>query len=738
MKPSAEDLILIDAKRDFKVCEEWEAYYRPLSDADIKFANADSDNKYQWPAELVAIRELQERPILTINKTAQHNLMIINDAKQNKPGIKISPVGDEASFEAAQIYAEIIRHIEYISSAETIYDSATVNQVEGGIGYWRVVTDYTDDESFDQEIFIRRVPNPRNVYLDPLINEVDGSDAGFGFVFEDLNKDLYDSKYPQFKDIRANPSIGANPDTWLTKDTVRVAEYYRKRRTEDKLVAFTLPDTGEQIISKWSKLDDNLKDIFKQIKAAKGDLGQFKERKILNDDVEWFKIAGDKIIDQGIWVGKYIPIVRVIGTETIIDGLLDRKGHTRALKDAQRIYNYNTSANVEFGALQTKSPWVAPAAAIEGFEEYYRNANRQNYAYLPYNHIDEDGNPIPAPTRPPAPQSSPAYVQQMQIAQQEMMMVSGQYQAQTGENENAKSGVAINSRQRQGDRATYHFIDNLAIAVRFTGRILIDLIPKIYDTPRVIRIASMDGAIMNVKIDPNAEQAYQKLPTTENTDKAQKIAEIVFNPNVGRYDIQSDTGPSYATRRQEAFNALTQIAAQNQDFMKIGGDLLFKVADFPEADILAQRWRKMIDPKLLDEEGDPRVEELMNMAQAQIQQLTTVVAEQSKLLKDKDRELDIKEAEIKSKNELANYEAETKRLVGLGNSGPAITPDQIQPIVKQLFMEMLKNNKPTEPIEFDSDIAQPDLPGMELIDEEAAAPPQEELDLAGANANGAI
>src|SRR6185312_17277984 len=254
---------------------------------------------------------------------------------------------------------------------------------------------------------------------------------------------------------------------------------------------------------------------------------------------------------------KYIPIVRLPGTETVIDGIWDSKGHTRALINAQQMYNYNTSANVEYGALQTKAPWVAPSAAIENFEEYYKTANRVNHAYLPYNHIDEDGNPIPPPQRPAAPQASPAYVEQMKIAQNEMMMATGQYQAQLGENENAKSGVAINARQRQGDRATYHFIDNQAIAIRYTGKILIDLIPKIYDTKRIIRIEAKDNTIMNVTIDPNAEDSLQKVDSPNGkieTDNQQQIVNLIFNPNVGNYAVQSDVGPSFATRRQEAFN----------------------------------------------------------------------------------------------------------------------------------------------------------------------------------------
>lgn len=745
---SADRAIIDQAKKRFHVCEEWEGYCRPLNDADKKFANADSDNKYQWPSQILQLRELEDKPVLTINKTQQHNLQIINDAKQNKPGIKISPVGDEASFESAQVYGDIVRHIEYISSAETIYDDATTSQVEEGIGYWRVVTDYISDDSFDQEIYIRRIKDPRSVYLDPNINEVDGSDATFGFVFEDVDKDLFDTKYPDFIDIASPVSLDNSADTWLTKSVVRVAEYYRKSQKEDKLCAFVNPVTGEQEVIRHSKMNPELKKLWMLVKNAPNmEMGEWRVRKVVTDDIEWFKIAGDQIIDRGPWLGKYIPIVRVVGTETVIDGIYDRKGHTRGLKDAQRIYNYNTSANIEYGALQTKAPWIAPSAAIEGFEEYYRLANRNNYAYLPYNHIDEDGNPIPAPTRPAAPQASPAYVQAMQIAQNEMMMVSGQYQAQMGENENAKSGIAINARQRQGDRATYHFVDNLAIAVRFTGRILIDLIPKIYDTPRILRIMSLDGSIKNVKIDPNAPQAIQVENSEQIKDKSQMVQTLVFNPNVGTYDIQSDTGPSFATRRQEAFNALTQIAAQNKDFMNIGGDLLFKVADFPEADILAERWKKIIPQNILGDGVDPQLQQ----AQQQIEQLTMTLGEMQTQLENKDRELQVKEfdAETKRKTAAANasredYKAENNRMQVLGNSGPAIDPKTIEPIVRQLLASMLAAGDPNDNANLDdaqmlapeqplaqapTDDQQPMLPGME----QQAPMPTNEPPMEGAN-----
>lgn len=703
-----DEAIVLEAHKRFKICEDWEAQARQYFEYDYKFANGDANNMYQWDSWVVGDRLTANRPCLTINKTQQHNLQIINDAKQNKPGVTIRPVGEEASFEAAQVYQEVIDHIQYISNAESVYDNATVFQVEAGIGYWRIITEPISNLSFDHEIYIRRIKDPRSVYLDPDINDVDGLDARFGFIFDDTPTDLYEAAYPEFKYVGGTGVLNNTADGWYSKNHVRVCEYYRKTQKKDTLVAFEDPETGEQVINHLSKLPKELKDYFKVLKGLEADVPEdtktYRERKVLTDNIEWFKIAGNVIIDRGPWLGKYIPIVRLPGTETVIDGILDRKGHTRALLDPQRIYNINSSANVEFGALQTKVPWIAPAAAIEGYEEYYRTANTVNHSFMPWNHVDEDGNAIPAPSRPAAPQASPAYVQQMEIAQNEMMMVSGQFQAQMGENENAKSGVAINARQRQGDRATYHFIDNQAIAIRATGKILIDLIPKVYDTKRIIRIEAKDGSVMNVTIDPKAQQPFEKQTPQDGQpemDNQQQIENIIFNPNVGIYDVQSDTGPSFATRRQEAFNALTQIAAQNKEFMGVAGDILWKVADFPEAQVLAQRWRKIIPKNITGDAPDPATEQIMEQASQHIQMLTGQLADMAKKVQDKEAELQIKRdrvaldaSDTMLDNIRKDYEAISKRLTALGNSGPAISVEQIGPLIKQAVSEALKAGGP--------------------------------------------
>lgn len=673
LKATDDEKIVSEAKKRFGRCEEWESHARNLFVEDMKFAHADSDNMYQWPNQLLTSRELQQRPTLTVNKTRIHCLQIINDAKQNKPGVVVHPTTNEASFEAAQVFEDVIRHIEYRSRAPQAYDKALENAVYGGIGASRVITDYvsadgTGTNGFDQELLIKGIPDPLTVYFDPDAKEADKSDGEFSFVYDDMPRDKFDREHPDFKDAVSSSSLGSF-DAWVGKDHVRVAEYWRKVHKRKKIVSVINPETGERVSR---DKDDVQPSILRELK--KNPDSDYRERDSDVVTVECYKIAGNEIIERYTWAGKYIPIVPCIGEETVIDGQMDRKGHVRYLKDPQRMYNYNTSAEVEMGALQTKTPWTGPAAAFEGYEGYYEAANVQNVAFLPYKHRDDDGNDIPPPKRVDPPQLSIAFMKGMEVAQNEMMMASGQFQSQMGENENAKSGKAIDARQRQGDNATYHFVDNQAIMVRQIGRILVDMIPKIYDTKRLLRIRGEDGMERNIVIDPQAQEAVQK-----QEDAAKRKVQIIFNPNVGEYSVEADIGPSYATKRQEAWNAIVQILSQNKELIPIVGDLLFQNADFPGADEIARRLRRMAPPKALSDEPNPQD----NQMQADVQKLTQMVQELNRKLSDKTAETNIKA-----------FEAETGRLKAIGNAGPIVTPEQAQPLIQQVVGDMTAGGDP--------------------------------------------
>jgi hypothetical protein len=673
------DPIVKEAKDRFARCEDAESEFRKLFVEDMKFANGDPDNNWQWPDRIRQSRDGDARPCLTINKVRQHNLQIINDAKQNKPSIKTLPVDGQADIQIAKILDGIMRHVEYNSHAEIAYDTATEFAVQGGLGYWRVITDYAHDGSFEQEIFIRRVKDPLSVVIDCDIQSADGADAKFGFVFEDVPKEEYEAQYPDEDPASVTFPMSATGDPWLDKDHVRVCEYFRRAEKKDMLINH--PVKGPMKLSAVDDADER--------KSLLAD-GNVKKREIVEPHFEWYKIAGDKIIDRKEWPGRYLPIVRVVGEEIVINGKVERKGHTRGMKDAARMYNYMTSANVEYIALQTKTPYIAPAEAIEGYEDEWANANKDNKAYLPYNSVDEHGNQIPRPQREQPPVGASAYLQAMQTAQQELMMASGQYQEQFGAPSNADAGVAIAARQRQGDKATYHFIDNVARAIRYTGRIMVDLIPKIYDTQRVVRIVGEDGSEDFAQINPEQPHAVGDAngqpapiqPQGSQKPTAAEAAQLIYNPGIGRYDVTVEVGPNYETRRQEAFHALTQIMSQDQDLMKVAGDLLFKAADFPMADEVAERLHRTIPPQILGEGPSPEMQDATQKMQHMGQMIEHLSQQLQQALADKN--IEQVNASIKA------YDSETKRMQALGPVDPAL----VSHLATQVVMQMMQEGSP--------------------------------------------
>jgi hypothetical protein len=688
MAEKEEDIIARAHKR-FDECMEWEQTTRQRFKDDIRFLFADPDNQDQWDAAVKARRQIAGQPMVTINKTHTHWLHVVNEAKENRPAIRVVPTGDQATYQSAQIFGGIIRHIEERSKAQTAYKIATEMQVGGGIGYWRIVTKYVDENSFDQELIIKQVPDPLSVALDPYIKERNGSDARFGFIYEDMPRDTFEHKYP---DLDPGPMQANGVAGWVLKDTVRVAHYYEVKVKKEWLYAIEKEDGSD--FMRESAMEPNERKLFAE--AFRQGADGIQRRRVDKRTVHSYVIAGTKIAERGIWAGKYVPIIRCPGEEVVLEGRLDRKGLVRYMKDAQRAYNYNTSASLEFGALQSKTPWVGPIEAFEGFENYWATANTQNHAYLPFNNANEDGTPIQPPTRQDPPTAAPAYLQGMQAAAQELMMTSGQYEATFSEQGNEVSGVALDGRKRQGERVTFHFLDAQSDAIAFTGVQLIDAIPHYYDTKRVIRIMAEDGEEQMIQIDPDAKQALQQ----QEQAQANKI-QAIFNPNVGTYDVVAEVGPSYASRRQEAFNAMKELIAAVPELAQVIGDLFMGTADFPVADKLQERMRNWIPKTILGEGPTPQEQQLQQQLQTAMQTIQTL----NERLQEKSTglQLEAKRIDMDALNHLAlrmenerqdmvnAFKAETDRMKALLT---ALDPEQVTSVVRKMVREITDARDP--------------------------------------------
>ena len=636
---------------------------------DLRFYAGSPDNHWQWPADVLATRgavqgqTINARPCLTINKLPQHVRQVTNDQRQNRPGAKVIPVDDNADVEVADIFNGMIRHIEYISDADVAYDTACENQVSYGEGYLRLLTEYCDDNTFDQDIKIGRVRNSFSVYMDPTIQDPTGADAKYCFVTEDLTKAEFERMYPDASPITTLQSLGVGDQSisnWLNEDTVRIADYYYIDFDPETLNLYP----GNATAFEGTPEDKQLRAIYGKPK---------KSRQSDRQKVKYCKINGYEILEEREWAGKYIPVIRIVGNEFEVDGRLYVSGLVRNAKDAQRMYNYWVSQEAEMLALAPKAPFIGYGGQFEGYETNWKTANTQNWPYLEVNPdvTDGQGGMLPLPQRAQPPMASSGLLQAKAGASEDIKSTTGQYNASLGMGSNERSGKAILARQREGDVGTYHYGDNLARGVRHVARQLVDLIPKIYDTQRIARIIGEDGETKMIKINPEQEQPVNKI-----VDERGIVIEKIYNPGVGKYDVVAITGPGYATKRQEALEAMAQLLQGNPQLWAVAGDLFVKNMDWPGAQEMSKRFAKTIDPKFMsDGEDNPALQAAQQQMQAmgqEMEQMHQMIQNVGKSIEAQDMERKDFEAQVKA------YEAETKRLAQVQAS---MSPEQIQDIV---------------------------------------------------------
>lgn len=592
---------------------------------DLKFRAGE-----QWDANIRNARDIDNRPSLTINRIPQFVRQVTNDQRQNRPSIKVSPVDDKADVETAKTYQGLIKHIEYNSNAAVAYDTAFEGAVTGGFGWMRVVTDYCDPLKFEQEILIKRIRNPFKVYGDPGSTEPDGSDSNWGFVIDDLRPE-------EFKALHANAklsttssdemkSVGDGQPLWVSGQHIRVAEYFTK--------------TFERV--ELCKLSDDR--IIKKADAAQLPKGVeiVAEKTAVLPRIKWYKITANEILERADWAGSFIPLIPVIGDELEVDGKLQLEGIIRHAKDPQRQYNYWASAETEMITLAPRAPYIGAVGQFKTNPAQWEQANRKNIAYLEYDPVDLNGNLAPPPTRnvfePPVQAITMARMQ----SADDLKATTGMYDAALGNRSNEQSGIAIQRRTLQAQTSNFHFVDNLSRSIRHVGRICVELIPYIYDTPRAVRILGEEGQEEVVQIN-------------------QDIGDGKFKNHLGagKYDVAVEVGPSFATRRQEALASMIDFTKALPQAAGAIVDLIAKNMDWPGSKEMADRLKKTLPPGMA-ESDDKDKKPIPPEVQAQMQQAQQIIDQLTSQLNSATEQLNTKKIEMESKERIEYAKLDTQ------------------------------------------------------------------------------
>jgi len=557
---------------------------------DVRFFRG---GKYQWEQKAYEKRMLSDRPALTFNDLPQYVDQVLGDQRQNRPSIHIAPSDDAgagievgnvagtSTYKMAEVYEGLIRNIEYSSNAETHYDVAGQHAVEAGFGWLRVLTTYANPKSFDLDIRIKSIANRWSVVMDPDAQEPDYSDANYAFIFDEMPRHQFDKLYP-------NAAIGnlneRDAKIWGGKTKVSVAEYYERYAVQRELL---LLSSGEIV---WR---DEVKDVLDDLLEK----GVTVERQRLVDTfkVRWWKVTANSVLRGPIDIPcSMIPIAPVLGKELNIDGISYYRGMIRNAKDPKRADNFWMTAATERVALSPKAPWVLTAKQIEGHETEWATANQGTPSVLVYN-SDPAANGMP---KRQDPATMPAA--ELQVAAHmtdKVKSTIGMYDASIGAQSNETSGIAITARQRKSDIGAFAFSDNQNRSIAHVGRILVEMIPAIYDTARTVRIRHVNG-----------KGDWIKINTVVRDDKTGKDV-VIHDMALGSYDVTVKAGPSYTTQRAEASAALLEFVRVVPGVAPIIVDKIADVMDWPDADEITKRLRYTIPGHMLTEEEREGMEE---------------------------------------------------------------------------------------------------------------------------------
>lgn len=584
-----------DGVEFLRTVEEAESTNRIMALEDLKFRWGE-----QWPAYAKQSRG-DERPQLTINETDAYIRKVENNQRQQKPRIRVHPVDSIADPKIAKVITGLNRHIWVNSDADNAVDLASSYQMTIGFGYWRIDTDYVREDSFYQDIFINGIENPFTVYFDHFSKFPDGSDAEKCLITDMERKESFLKAHPGANTAGFTDRGSGDYADWITNDEIRLAEYFYVERTKAKLVMLS---DGTIL---WADQMPPAEMLRGAGIGVKGDRDSFKRV------VKWCKQTAFEILEEKTLPGRWIPVVPVYGMQAVIDGKRERMGLVRFAKDPARMINFWHTAYTESIALAPKAKWLVQEGATEGHENEWNQANISPRPLLTYKMTGPDDRPLTAPPERLQPEPPPQGVlEALMLSSQSLQKVMGIYEPAVRQGAQHKSDKTLNAERNEAENSNFHFYDNLTRSIKHTGRIILDLIPKIYDTQRVMRIIGEDGQ-------PDLVTINEK-----RMDESGAIQKVLNDVTIGTYDVVMETGPGYDTKRQEAVALMTEMLGTplGEKIAAVADDVIVRNMDGPGFDLIADRLAAANPLAQIDDKSDvpPQVQMIVKSLQAKLQQ----------------------------------------------------------------------------------------------------------------------
>ena len=542
----------------------------------------------QWDSSEIADNRVLGKAQLQFNHLYDFYRRAIAEQRKNTVSIEIRGTNNakELDQNVIDIHEAVLRGIAYDSKASQVYQGCFATQLHTGYGVIRVKGIWESEKSFNQKLIIENFENPERTFFDLNAKLPDKSDGDFCGAYTSYSKDEFKKLYP---DVDVNSLTGINSVqsnfTWGSSSSVTIAEVYYKEHYEETLY---LLENGETLTSKEYK---NLKEIVAEARLS-GITDEMLEE--LNDSMEIKKrrktqrvrmksaiISGNEVIERKDHPGSMLPMVYVDGDSYKDNEQQYTQTFIKHAKDAQRFLNYCAIEIATALKNSRREQWMATPEHIKGFEKLWKNPEKQQGVML----ANESRGTMPQ--KMPPSELPQTLLHQYQRAEQDLQAILGMYEASRGAQGNETSGVAIGNRAKQGQNAMFVYFDNLNRGIESVGRVVLDLMPQIYDAERLVSSLDKNSKASSVKIneyDPITDSYHNEIKD--------------YN-----WEINVKVGASFEAQKQESLQTLVQLTQVSPDTFPMVADLIAENLDLRNTPQLVERFKNFVPPDVLAKEA---------------------------------------------------------------------------------------------------------------------------------------
>lgn len=623
--------------------EKWKTYFKYNID---QYHNMNTFvMNSQWNKEESDILKSFKKVPLQFNKLSTLINTLLGEQQQNTPQLEIVPLSN-CTEETAKLRQIVVKDIMLSADAKTVYQVAASQAFIGGFGAFIIDTEYTYDKSFDLDIVYRSIKDPTRCYWDigaEHINKIDGMRCGYiTRMTRDKFKQLYGKEVENSvlgestgKAIATNEEIAAAVETtvqgdlgfgWADDHSITIIDDYERTFKKDTLYKLSNGETlnieeMEELVESSREHIAKMQEMtmaMQQAQAAMammngGDYGMQPqempmpiepmemddermalymdgqlvriedEREIKKSVFIHKKMAGDWILEESEFPSEDCPVIFVDQNSTY-----DKEGKqicrpfiTDAV-DAQRFLNYlgtqiayllkisrwdqfiGSKENAR--SPQTQKIWTDPAA-VQGMLMYDESPTGMK----------------PEQLRPPELPMS--LINQYQRAIEDMYTSTGMYPARLGQDGGEISGAAIDARTRQGSYPTYVAFNSVNRAITAGGTIVNQMIPRVYDTKRVMSLMLPDEGRKNIVVNEQQDEYGESIKN---------------DIRKGSFEVRLQAGPSYEGQKAEALQSLNLALQGNPQIFNLVADLYAENLPLTNTLEIRNRFKTLVPPEIIE------------------------------------------------------------------------------------------------------------------------------------------